>query len=488
MDPTEGHRSVRAALTAVADALTAHGFAAHTEARDGRLTIVSECCPFGETAQRVPARRVRARPRHDPRDARRPLRRDLTAVRDQPPRRRRPLRRPRLTRSLAWRAPTSTTRRRRRCDRSRSRRCSRTCASTTATRGGSTPRAAPRASRSRPRASRSRRCSAPGRARSCSPPAAPRRSTPRSGARSAPRAERGHVVTTAVEHSAVLDACARGATDGDASSASTASVASIPTRSPPRSDPTPCSSSVQLANHEVGTLQPAAAVVAAAAARRRRRSCTSTRARPPVTSPSTSPRSAPTSARSPRHKFGGPKGAAALLVRRGLRFPPFVVGGAQERARRGGIENVPAIVGFGAAALDARRRRLDARRASAALDRPARARDRSTRSPASSGSAIPTTRLPHLVCLGRRRRRGRADPARPRPARRRGALGLVVLERDARAVAGPRGDGRRRRPLAAGQRRAGRRPTPTSTRSSTRSPIVVGMRLAAACVGKLPRA
>ena len=53
MDPTEGHRSVRAALTAVADALTAHGFAAHTEARDGGLAIVSECCPFGETAQRT---------------------------------------------------------------------------------------------------------------------------------------------------------------------------------------------------------------------------------------------------------------------------------------------------------------------------------------------------------------------------------------------------------------------------------------------------
>jgi predicted ArsR family transcriptional regulator len=54
MDPTEGHRSVRAALSAVADALTAHGFAAHTEAHDGRLTIVSECCPFGSTATQYP--------------------------------------------------------------------------------------------------------------------------------------------------------------------------------------------------------------------------------------------------------------------------------------------------------------------------------------------------------------------------------------------------------------------------------------------------
>lgn len=54
MDPTDSHRSVRTALTAVADALTAHGFASHTEARDGRLAIVSECCPFGETAQQYP--------------------------------------------------------------------------------------------------------------------------------------------------------------------------------------------------------------------------------------------------------------------------------------------------------------------------------------------------------------------------------------------------------------------------------------------------
>jgi predicted ArsR family transcriptional regulator len=54
MDPTTGHRSVRAALGSVAEALTAHGFAAHTEARGGSLAIVSECCPFGETATRYP--------------------------------------------------------------------------------------------------------------------------------------------------------------------------------------------------------------------------------------------------------------------------------------------------------------------------------------------------------------------------------------------------------------------------------------------------
>jgi predicted ArsR family transcriptional regulator len=43
----DGHRSFRAALGAVADALTAHGFAAHTEARGDVVSIVAEHCPFG---------------------------------------------------------------------------------------------------------------------------------------------------------------------------------------------------------------------------------------------------------------------------------------------------------------------------------------------------------------------------------------------------------------------------------------------------------
>jgi predicted ArsR family transcriptional regulator len=50
----EGPRSFRAALHAVADALTAHGFAAHAEKRNGSLRIVSEHCPFGDTAVQHP--------------------------------------------------------------------------------------------------------------------------------------------------------------------------------------------------------------------------------------------------------------------------------------------------------------------------------------------------------------------------------------------------------------------------------------------------
>lgn len=50
------------------------------------------------------------------------------------------------------------------------------------------------------------------------------------------------------------------------------------------------------------------------------------------------------------HKFHGPKGAAALFVRRGVRVRPLIIGGPQERGRRGGTENVPGIVGMGMAA------------------------------------------------------------------------------------------------------------------------------------------
>jgi len=46
------------------------------------------------------------------------------------------------------------------------------------------------------------------------------------------------------------------------------------------------------------------------------------------------------------HKFYGPKGIGALYVRSGLDFTPLVEGGAQERRRRGGTENVAAIVGM----------------------------------------------------------------------------------------------------------------------------------------------
>jgi cysteine desulfurase len=50
------------------------------------------------------------------------------------------------------------------------------------------------------------------------------------------------------------------------------------------------------------------------------------------------------------HKFHGPKGVGAIYVRRGITFRPFMIGGHQERGRRGGTENVAGIVGMGKAA------------------------------------------------------------------------------------------------------------------------------------------
>ncbi|AFZ27426.1 cysteine desulfurase NifS [Cylindrospermum stagnale PCC 7417] len=50
------------------------------------------------------------------------------------------------------------------------------------------------------------------------------------------------------------------------------------------------------------------------------------------------------------HKLHAPKGIGALYVRRGVRFRPLLIGGHQERGRRAGTENVPAIIAMGKAA------------------------------------------------------------------------------------------------------------------------------------------
>jgi cysteine desulfurase len=100
------------------------------------------------------------------------------------------------------------------------------------------------------------------------------------------------------------------------------------------------------------------------------------------------------------HKLGGPAGCGALLVRRGRRLRPLLVGGDQERARRAGMENVLGILGFGAAAgalgeqggVDAeaaRMRMLSERLLAAALEVPG---------VVAYGDTV--ARLPHIVCLG----------------------------------------------------------------------------------------
>jgi len=59
------------------------------------------------------------------------------------------------------------------------------------------------------------------------------------------------------------------------------------------------------------------------------------------------------------HKIHGPKGVGALYIRKGTKLAPFMTGGSHERKRRAGTENVPGIVGLGAAARLARERLPD---------------------------------------------------------------------------------------------------------------------------------
>ncbi|WP_208027170.1 cysteine desulfurase family protein [Rhabdothermincola sediminis] len=210
-------------------------------------------------------------------------------------------------------------------------------------------------------------------------------------------AERGgHMVVPAVEHSAVREAAAvhggqvtvvgvdrTGRVDPDAVAAAIRPDTSLV--------------NLQWVNHEVGTVQPVREVVQACRERGVLVHIDAAQAagRLPLAFGELGADLVSVSA----HKFGGPPGIGALLIRRGLRLRRLLVGGDQERARRAGFENVPAIVGFGATCARLTPARLEEE---ASIAR--RHTDRVLAAVAElDGVHVygdPDQRAPHLVCLG----------------------------------------------------------------------------------------
>ena len=124
--------------------------------------------------------------------------------------------------------------------------------------------------------------------------------------------------------------------------------------------------SVMLANNEVGTIQPIAELAAAAHARGALFHTDAVQAagKLPLDAAALGVDLLAISG----HKFSGPKGTGALWVRRGTRLIAQMTGGRQERNRRAGTENVPALVGLGVAAARARTRLADIDRVAALRD------------------------------------------------------------------------------------------------------------------------
>ena len=209
------------------------------------------------------------------------------------------------------------------------------------------------------------------------------------------------VLFAAVEHSAVRDASARLApteviaVDGAARIDSGALEERLGAADLARPALVHC----QWANHEVGTVQPVADVV-----ERCRQSgpvlvhvdAVAAAGHVPTDLGALDADLVSVSA----HKLGGPPGIGALVVRRGLRVEPFLVGGEQERARRAGFESVAAAVGFAGAVTALASPGQASDEETSARGYADRLREAALGVPGVTEYGDIAHRVPHIVCLG----------------------------------------------------------------------------------------